>query len=120
VTRARVARSVALVALVASCIHFDKLEDYPCPDAGTPLTYQSFGEPFLDDWCTSCHNAAPGERQGAPEEVRFDDIDDVREWKARIFLRSALGNDSMPPGTDDPPASERKKLAEWLACGAPE
>jgi len=108
------------VVIFASCVQIDKLEDYPCPTSGTTLTYQNFGEPFLDEWCNSCHSAKLGERRGAPEEVVFDDVDDVRKWKERIFERSALGNDSMPPGNDDdPPSSDRKKLAEWLACGAP-
>lgn len=113
-------RVVAAVLLVlAACVHVDSLEDYPCPEGGTSLDYASFGEPFMEEWCNACHSAPEGQRQGAPSDVRFDSVADIRHWRERIFARSALGNDSMPPGLGDPPARERRRLAEWLACGAP-
>lgn len=113
-------RTPFVIALVlTACVDVDTLDDYPCPDGGTTLDYASFGEPFLERWCNSCHSAPEGSRQGAPSDVRFDSVSDVRRWRERIFERAALGNDSMPPGTGDPPAEERRRLAEWLACGAP-
>lgn len=114
-------RGVCLVAALTlgACVEIDSLDDYPCPDGGTSLDYASFGEPFLEKWCNACHSAPEGDRQGAPSDVRFDSVEDVRRWRERIFERSALGNDSMPPGLGDPPAEERRRLAEWLACGAP-
>ncbi|GMV13322.1 MAG: cytochrome c [Polyangiaceae bacterium] len=109
----------ALLLPVGACVHVDELDDYACPDGGTSLDYASFGEPFLERWCNSCHSAGEGDRQGAPADVRFDSVEEVRRWRERIFARSALGNDSMPPGLGDPPTAERRRLAEWLACGAP-
>jgi hypothetical protein len=109
----------ALLLWVASCVSFDEIEDYPCPEGGTTLTYQNFGQPLLDRWCNECHNALLEDRQQAPEDVVFDSPLAVREWKERIFIRAALGNDSMPPGANGPSGADRQRLAEWLACGAP-
>ena len=58
-------------------------------------------------------------RHGAPESFRFDSLAQVRAHAARIFVRAAGPNTTMPTGPDDPPADERDRLAEWLACGAP-
>jgi uncharacterized membrane protein len=95
------------------------IEDYPCPPEGTDLTYESFGRAFLSTHCNHCHNASEGKRHGAPESYRFDTLADVHAHRARIFVRSAASNVTMPPGPDDPDPDERERLAEWLACGAP-
>jgi uncharacterized membrane protein len=83
------------------------------------LTYATFGEPFMEDWCTSCHSdrTFPNMRQGAPDDVNLDTLDEVRVWGGEIDALAAHGL-SMPPAggpTDD----ERARLAHWLACGAP-
>lgn len=109
-----------LVTLVAGCAaNAMPIEDYPCPPAGTQLTYESFGRTMLSAHCNHCHNAGEGQRHGAPESYRFDTLDDVRTHRDRIFIRAAAGNTTMPPGPDDPSSHEREQLAEWLACGAP-
>ena len=74
---------------------------------------------FMSTHCNHCHNAGEGKRSGAPESYRFETVDDIRAHKARIFVRSAATNVTMPPGPDDPPPDDRDRLAEWLACGAP-
>ena len=116
--RARLALAVLAGLFVTAC-GYKTLEDVSCPDAGTTLTYQDFGAPFFQKWCNRCHSAALEYRQGAPEQVVFDTPAGVQRWKERIFERAGGENDSMPPGPDDPPRSERDQLAEWLACGAP-
>lgn len=107
----------ALVGL--GCGQPSQLEDHPCPPGGTPLTYESFGKGFMDGYCQSCHAAHAVDRYGAPGGYAFDSVDDVRRLRARIFVRAAGPNVSMPPGPNDPSADERDKLADWLACGAP-
>lgn len=110
---------LALLGVVVACADAPlPLEDYPCPDGGTQLTYESFGRTFLATYCNNCHNASEGKRSGAPESYRFETLDDVRRHEQRIFVRSAATNVTMPPGPDDPPAEAREQLAEWLACGA--
>ena len=95
------------------------MDQFPCPPQGTQLTYDSFGRGFLDAHCNSCHSAEAGARNGAPESFRFDTLDEVHAHAARIFVRAAGPNTSMPPGPVDPPYDARMQLAEWLACGAP-
>ena len=110
---------LALVFLVGCAANAMPIEDYPCPPEGTTLTYESFGRGMLAAHCNHCHNASEGKRSGAPESYRFDTLDDVHKHKARIFVRAAASNVTMPPGPDDPSPDEREQLAEWLACGAP-
>jgi len=109
-----------LVGALASCgAFYTELDGYPCPPGGTALGYENFGKPFLLSYCQSCHGSDSPDRRGAPGEFIFDTKEQAQRHRARIFVRSAAGNDSMPPGPVDPPLSERDKLAEWLACGAP-
>ena len=113
-------RALVLLAALAACDPPPvTIDQYACPSAGTQLSYASFGASFLDASCNRCHSAEVGERHGAPESYRFDTLDDVHAHAARIFVRAAGPNTSMPPGPDDPPIDERDQLAEWLACGAP-
>jgi uncharacterized membrane protein len=95
-----------------------EMKDYPCPPNST-LTYDNFGAAFLGANCTTCHAADAGNRHGAPDGYRFDTLADVHAHAARIFVRAAATNTSMPPGPVDPPLAERDMLADWLACGAP-
>jgi mono/diheme cytochrome c family protein len=105
-------------AICANC-NYTEMSDHPCPPQGTTLTYENFGKSFLDGHCQGCHGTTGGDRKGAPTGIDFGDIESVHKWKVRIFDRSAATNTTMPPGPDDPPAEERAKLADWLACGAP-
>jgi len=113
-----VAVATAVLSL-AACGGTEHLEGTSCPPGGTDLTYESFGQPFLDDHCQRCHAENAGNRNGAPAIYVFDTRDDVIEWQRRIFARAAASNTSMPPGPDGPGSGERELLAEWLACGAP-
>jgi uncharacterized membrane protein len=113
-------RGLALAALLASgCFDTTQLTDFPCPPAGTALTYAGFGRAFLASNCETCHAADAPSRHGAPTAFTFDTLDQVRAHADRIFVRAAADNTTMPPGPVDPPADERAQLAEWLACGAP-
>ena len=112
-------KALAFVVLAACDPPPVTIDEVACPPQGTALTYASFGAPFLDTRCNGCHSAEVGMRHGAPESFRFDTLDAVHLHAARIFVRAAATNVSMPPGPDDPPPDERDQLAEWLACGAP-
>jgi uncharacterized membrane protein len=110
----------ALLVLLAACDPPPMtIDEYPCPSAGTQLTYDDFGADFLQGNCNLCHSAEAAARHGAPESFRFDTLDEVHARASRIFVRAAGPNTSMPPGPNDPALDERDKLAEWLACGAP-
>ena len=108
----------ALALLLTAC-GLESLDPAACPAEGTKLSYESFGQGFFLSYCDSCHSAEVGHRNGAPEDYSFSTHASIVAHKERIYERSAGNNDSMPPGPDDPPLDERKKLAEWLDCGAP-
>ena len=97
---------------------WSSLDERPCPEDSI-LTYENFGGPFMLSYCTGCHHSRlPADmRQMAPIDVNFDDIDDVRAWADRIWIRSADQNASMPP-VGPPDDVARMRLGEWLACGA--
>jgi uncharacterized membrane protein len=102
-----------------SCKAETKIDDRSCPPGGTKLTYENFGRGFMDANCQTCHGQPTADRRGAPGDYDFATVEEIRQYKARIFARAAADNTTMPPGPDDPPEAEREKLAEWLVCGAP-
>jgi uncharacterized membrane protein len=109
-------KALLLVLLVACASDPMTIDEQPCPDTGTQLTYDNFGRDFLARECNSCHSTA---KKGAPSSYRFDTHEEVRMHSDRIFVRAAGPNVTMPPGPEDPSSDERDQLAEWLACGAP-
>lgn len=96
-----------------------------CPPGGTTLTYQSFGQTFMGTYCLRCHNSAlTGDaREDAPEDLNFNTIEEVRAEAREIDKQSGasatITNEEMPPDGEKPSVEDRRKLSEWLACGAP-
>ena len=87
-----------------------------CP-AGSTLTYANFGQAFMETNCLSCH------RTGGPESPKLDTLALVQAHRSDVDRAAAAGpsavNTYMPDGTSVPEA-DRRKLGEWLACGAPQ
>ena len=107
----------ALFLLLVGCADQPmEISDMACPQQGTQLTYASFGQHFVGEWCNRCHSNSSN---GAPGAYKFDSQGDIQKHASRIFIRAAGPNTTMPPGPDDPPELDRDQLAEWLACGAP-
>jgi len=102
-----------VAALVAAC-SWEEMSDYPCPQGGTTLTWDNFGQDFFKTYCFQCHGGPNGYSSRA-----FTDVGTVRAQAADIFRNAARDNTTMPPGPVNPPQDQRYKLAEWLACGAP-
>ena len=50
---------LALALALMSC-GWEEMSSRPCPDAGTTLTYESFGQPFFESFCISCHGGPNG------------------------------------------------------------
>lgn len=98
---------------------YPSLAERPCPDDSV-LTAENFGAAFMLTYCTGCHHSAlpDGERAGAPLGVDFESLVKVRAQAERIWARAGDQNATMPP-VGPPPADERARLGEWLACGAP-
>jgi hypothetical protein len=87
-----------------------------CPTDST-LTYQNFGQAFMQTNCVSCHN------ENGPESPALSTLEQVRAHRDEIDRAAAAGpnatNTFMPEGISVS-KEERLKLGEWLACGAPE
>jgi len=116
-------RSVLAIGLAFGLLACDS-DDDPLPDPDTTceesvLSYDNFGDPFVRNWCTGCHNSDLAEdmRQGSPTNVNFDTRAGILVWRERVQLR-AIEQATMPP-TAGPGDDEKALLAEWLACGAP-
>lgn len=95
-----------------------------CPTTQT-LTYEGFGKPFMEKYCTRCHSTTKkgDARLGAPADHDFDDVLTIRALAEHIDEHAAAGpaatNKEMPPSAPVPTMEERLQLGEWLACGAP-
>lgn len=106
----------------------------PDPDPGT-LTWESFGQSFMEKYCTWCHDSSlpRSRRNGAPLFHDYDTLLGVLKTPDHIDQQAGVGpeasNDFMPPercpsapgGALDkncaqPTESERRQLAEWIAC----
>jgi hypothetical protein len=104
------------------------------PDPGT-LTYENFGKPFMEKYCTMCHASTlpRSMRNGAPLYHDFDSLVGVLEVPDHIDEQAGSGpnadNDFMPhgrcPSTPggkldmncvEPTEEERQQLSEWIAC----
>lgn len=85
-----------------------------CDDAPL-LTWANFGEGFVVENCQACHASTAIDRNGAPEDIVFDDRDATLALSDRILARAAGDAPSMPPqgGVTD---EERERLEIWLTC----
>src|SRR5262245_50743690 len=73
-----------------------------CPP-GSMLTYENFGKPFMESYCTRCHARllTGAARMGAPTFHDFDSLFGIKVVYDHVDETSAAGpaafNDSMPP-----------------------
>jgi hypothetical protein len=122
-------RAALALLLLAACSEepiFGPPTESVCPPAGTELTYQNFGKPFMEAYCTRCHSSdlAGDERMGAPSFHDFDSLFGIKAVHEHIDETTAAGpaafNDGMPQDGPKPTKMERYQLGEWIACGMPE
>ncbi|MFL5347506.1 MAG: hypothetical protein ACJ8AT_22195 [Hyalangium sp.] len=96
-----------------------------CP-TGSTLTYTNFGQNFMGTYCLRCHNEAltGSARQDAPADKNFNTLDGIikeeKDIDEQAGASDTVTNTEMPPDGEKPSVDDRKKLAEWLACGAPQ
>ena len=115
--------SAALLTLVGC--GGGKPTEATCP-TGSTLTYSNFGQTFMGTYCLRCHNEAltGAARKDAPADVNFNTLAEIIKEKKDIDenagASASVTNTEMPPDGDKPSLDDRKKLAEWLACGAPQ
>ncbi len=105
----------AVVAALSACNGTGDPTGATCPPNST-LTYETFGKAFFAANCDACHGA------GGDTQPRLSSQETIRRQKDDVDKAAAKGpnatNTYMPDGrsVDD---EERRKLGEWLACGAP-
>jgi uncharacterized membrane protein len=75
------------------------LTDTACSaeEEGYALTWSSWGQGFFRTYCDACHAADSPQRFGAPEDVSFDTLEELRRWEARVRVRT-LEQGDMPLG----------------------
>jgi cytochrome c5 len=107
----------------------------PDPDPNT-LTWDSFGQKFMADYCTMCHASSlpHAQRNGAPLYHDFDTLRGVLQVADHVDQYAGSGpaahNTAMPPGRcpttpggsldrdcPEPTDAERTNLSIWIACG---
>jgi len=92
-----------------------------CPPAST-LTYDNFGQPFMEAYCTRCHASTlhGNDRHGAPVFHDFDSLTGILNVHDHVDWYAAAGpssvNEEMPFDGPMPTMEERFQLGEWLAC----
>ncbi|HEU4731611.1 MAG TPA: hypothetical protein VFT22_27135 [Kofleriaceae bacterium] len=106
----------------------------PDPDPGT-LTWDNFGQKFMADYCTACHDSqlSHAQRNGAPLFHDYDTLAGVLELPDHVDEYAGSGPDAhntiMPPGRcpsvpggsldrdcPTPSDAERTMLSMWIAC----
>lgn len=83
-----------------------------CPPNST-LTYDNFGKAFFATNCNSCH--------GKTQSPAFDTQEQIQASATDIDRAAASGpsaTNTYMPDDGDVSDADRKKLGEWLACGA--
>jgi len=129
-TREALVFAVAVAGAIAACTSSSDatssgaassspIPERSCPP-DSPLTYESFGEPFFSSWCTGCHSSqlTGDARRKAPAGFDYDSLASIRQWLPQIYQYAADSNSMMPPA-GGPSAAERQNLGDWIACGAP-
>lgn len=129
-------RIAIVLVFLAACGGSPTSTGTVCPDPDPmTLTYDNFGKPFMEKYCTMCHASTlpRSQRNGAPLYHDFDTLIGVLEVPVHIDQQSGSGpnadNDFMPPDrcpTDPggklnkdcvkPTEEERQQLSLWLAC----
>lgn len=108
-----VALWVTIATATAACYGLGDDTGSVCPDDST-LTYENFGRALMAENC-SCHVSGD-------ETPKFDTLDKIRANIGDIDKAAAAGPNAVNtfmPDDKSMPKSERLKLGEWLACGAP-
>jgi hypothetical protein len=107
-----------LTALFAAGCGEDGLGDASgstCP-SDSSLTYENFGQAFVQTNCLVCHGKT------GPESPKFDTVEQIRASAGDIDRAAAAGPNGVNtfmPEDGSVAEAERRKLGEWLACGAP-
>ena len=111
---------IAATALLSACPGDEGLPTAlgDCPDDSVVVWADV--EPIFSANCTRCHDSelGPGERNGAPEAVNFDNSSDAALNGFRTWTMIQMG--LMPLNAAPLPEEDALLIWEWLSCGGPE
>ena len=79
----------------------------------SPFYYENFGAGFVTENCQGCHAQSADDREGAPQEVSFDDISSILDHRDLIIYE--IEEETMPPAGGIP-TEDRDAALEWLNC----
>ena len=79
------------------------------------ITWSTFGQGFMTNYCQGCHASATNHRYGAPTGISFDTLDEVIPYRERLLTIITGEEATMPPGggIND---LDVKRLVIWLTC----
>jgi uncharacterized membrane protein len=79
-------------------------------------TYTNFIQPLFNTNCIACHAATP-----VGNTVRLDSLASVKEHEHHVIEHAVeLEAPSMPYMLPPLPQTDRDKIENWYACGAPQ
>jgi uncharacterized membrane protein len=106
--------AASFMTVLAACSSGgDSLGSASCPTGGTKLTYESFGQPFVEKYCAGCHSGSKPK-----DGLDLSTIESIRTHAGAMYEQAAASS-AMPPEGTAPTDDERKQLGEWLGCDAP-
>ena len=86
--------------------------------ADTPLvTWSTFGQGFMTNYCQGCHGSETLNRYGAPTAVTFDTLDQVKSYQDRLLDLIVGSKATMPPGGGIS-HSDAERLIVWITCAS--
>jgi uncharacterized membrane protein len=103
-----------IIALVLCCASSDEDAFLDTQDDLCEVVhYNNFGEAFMVQNCLGCHHPESNNRQGAPQDVVLDNLDNIVQYNERIQIR--IEEQTMPPqgGLSE---SNREMAILWLDC----
>ena len=94
-------------------------QDPLCGPETPTVTWETFGQGFMDTYCQGCHAAETPNRQGAPEIFSFDtESDAVAHATAILDSTAPLDGEARMPPNGGPSEDDRARLEIWLTCFA--
>jgi uncharacterized membrane protein len=112
---------VSLVLVAAACGDSTSSNgDASCTAADAP-TYETFGQAFMTDYCSSCHSASVTgtARLGAPPEDVFDTLAQIQGNTEELAHEVESKAMPFPTAKKFPTDAERALFTQWMSCGAP-
>jgi cytochrome c5 len=84
-------------------------------DCAPGQSFATVADPFLDEYCRTCHGAKSAAKLGDGHD--FSEQDEVFEHGDAMFENLTGGGTAMPPaGFPQPTAAAKQRFLDWLQC----